>query len=49
MKGKRPDEEIADLPPDVETFHVEPLTVPGLDADRCLVWMRPRASIIETG
>jgi 16S rRNA (guanine527-N7)-methyltransferase len=42
MKGKRPDDEIAALPPDVEAFHVEPLTVPGLDADRCLVWMHRR-------
>lgn len=41
MKGKRPDEEIAALPADVEVFHVEPLLIPGLDADRCLVWMRP--------
>jgi 16S rRNA (guanine527-N7)-methyltransferase len=40
MKGKRPDEEIADLPAHVQVFHVEPLTVPGLDADRCMVWMR---------
>jgi 16S rRNA (guanine527-N7)-methyltransferase len=42
MKGKRPDDEIAALPADVEPFHVESLAVPGLDADRCLVWMRPR-------
>lgn len=42
MKGKRPDDEIAALPPSVEVFHVEPLTVPELDAERCLVWMRPR-------
>lgn len=42
MKGKRPDEEIAALPADVEVFHVEPLAVPGLDAERCLVWMRLR-------
>jgi 16S rRNA (guanine527-N7)-methyltransferase len=42
MKGKRPDDEIAALPADVEVFHVEPLVVPGLDADRCLVWMRTR-------
>lgn len=40
MKGKRPDDEIAALPPDVQVFHVEPLTVPGLAADRCLVWLR---------
>lgn len=39
MKGRRPDDEIAALPPTVEVFHVEPLVVPGLDAERCLVWM----------
>lgn len=42
MKGQMPTDEIAALPADVEVFHVEPLTVPGLDAQRCLVWMRPR-------
>ena len=42
MKGKTPDEERADLPPDIDVFHVEPLQVPGLDAERCLVWMRRR-------
>lgn len=41
MKGRVPDEEIAQLPPTVEVFHVEPLSVPGLAAQRCLVWMRP--------
>ena len=41
MKGKRPDEEIASLPPGVQVTAVEPLQVPGLDAERCLVWMRP--------
>jgi 16S rRNA (guanine527-N7)-methyltransferase len=41
MKGKHPEDEIAALPADVTVFHVEPLTVPGLDAERCLVWMRP--------
>jgi len=41
MKGKVPDDEIAALPADVALFHVEPLQVPGLDAQRCLVWMRP--------
>jgi len=42
MKGRRPDDELATLPADIDVFHVEPLTVPGLDADRCLIWMRPR-------
>ncbi len=45
MKGKHPQEEIAALAPDqVQVFHVEPLQVPGLDAERCIVWMRPVAA-----
>ena len=43
MKGKTPTDEIAQLPPEVEVFHVEPLAVPGLEAERCMVWMRLRA------
>ena len=43
MKGKRPDAELAALPAGVVVFHVEPLSVPGLDAQRCLVWMRQSA------
>jgi 16S rRNA (guanine527-N7)-methyltransferase len=42
MKGKPPSDEIAALPADVDAFHVEPLVVPGLEAERCLVWMRSR-------
>ena len=42
MKGKHPADEIAALPPSVAVFHVEQLTVPGLDAERCLIWMQPR-------
>ncbi len=42
MKGRQPDDELAALPGDVDVFHVEHLAVPGLDAQRCLVWMRPR-------
>jgi len=41
MKGKLPAEEQAALPAEVQVFHVEQLQVPGLDAQRCLVWMRP--------
>jgi 16S rRNA (guanine527-N7)-methyltransferase len=43
MKGKQPADELAQLPPDVEVFHVEQLDVPGLEAERCIVWMRLRA------
>ena len=41
MKGKHPEDEIAALPTDVSVFHVEQLTVPGLDAERCIIWMKP--------
>ena len=44
MKGKLPSDELAALPSTVDVFHVEQLAVPGLDAQRCLVWMRPRAA-----
>ena len=44
MKGKHPQGEIDALPADVKVFHVEPLTVPGLDVERCLVWMRPETA-----
>ena len=40
MKGKHPAEEIAALPRNVSVFHVEQLDVPGLGAERCIVWMR---------
>jgi 16S rRNA (guanine527-N7)-methyltransferase len=40
MKGKHPDQEVAGLPVDVQVFHVEPLQVPGLDAERCIIWLR---------
>lgn len=41
LKGKHPIDEIEALPADVQVFHVEPVVVPGLQADRCIVWMRP--------
>jgi 16S rRNA (guanine527-N7)-methyltransferase len=42
MKGKQPADELAALPATIDVFHVEQLEVPGLDVQRCLVWMRPR-------
>lgn len=45
MKGKHPSEEIAALPASVVVFHVEQLVVPGLDAERCIVWLRPSPSV----
>jgi 16S rRNA (guanine527-N7)-methyltransferase len=42
MKGKHPVSEIAALPQSIDVFHVEQLAVPGLDAERCIVWMRRR-------
>ncbi len=44
MKGKRPQDEIDALPEGVQVFHVEPLAVPGLDVERCMVWMRPEGA-----
>jgi 16S rRNA (guanine527-N7)-methyltransferase len=38
MKGKVPDDELASLAPPL-AFDVEPLHVPGLAAERCLVWI----------
>ncbi|MEP6724063.1 MAG: 16S rRNA (guanine(527)-N(7))-methyltransferase RsmG [Variovorax sp.] len=42
MKGKAPTDELAALAGGVDVFHVEQLTVPGLDAERCIVWARPK-------
>jgi 16S rRNA (guanine527-N7)-methyltransferase len=40
MKGKLPNDELAQVPTEIEVFHVEQLRVPGLEADRCIVWAR---------
>lgn len=48
MKGQYPAEELDELTqraPDLSVFHVEQLNVPGLDAQRCLLWIRPTAAI----
>lgn len=44
MKGKTPTEELDKLPAGVDVFHVEQLVVPGLDAERCVVWARKNAA-----
>jgi 16S rRNA (guanine527-N7)-methyltransferase len=46
MKGKHPSDEMAVLPVGVQVFHVEQLVVPGLDAERCIVWMRKDSSAV---
>ena len=44
MKGKVPASEIGALPDCVHVFHVEPVTVPKLRAQRCLVWMKMQSA-----
>jgi len=46
MKGKSPDAELAALPEGL-MFHVEPLTVPKLEAERCLVWITHTSQILS--
>lgn len=48
MKGAVPSNEIAELGTEATVFHVEPLSVPGLVAERCLVWMRPSAPLLSS-
>lgn len=42
MKGKHPADELAVLPANIDVFHVEQLAVPGLNAERCLLWLRKK-------
>ena len=44
MKGKLPEAEMAALPVSIQVFHVEQIAVPGLNAERCLIWMKHRPS-----
>jgi 16S rRNA (guanine527-N7)-methyltransferase len=44
MKGKPPRAEITALGWPDAMFHVEPITVPGLAAERCLVWIGPASA-----
>lgn len=41
MKGKYPGDELLALPENITMFHVEQLQVPGLGAERCILWLRP--------
>ena len=43
MKGRHPGEELAALSADIDVFHVEQLLVPGLAAERCVVWIRKKS------
>lgn len=45
MKGKHPADELAQLPAGVGVFHVEQLSVPGLGAERCIVWLQPQTPV----
>ena len=41
LKGKHPEAELAELPSGGGVVHVEQLQVPQLDAERCIVWLKP--------
>lgn len=45
MKGKHPADEMGALPAWAGVFHVEQLQVPGLDAERCIVWMSQKTTV----
>jgi 16S rRNA (guanine527-N7)-methyltransferase len=47
MKGKHPADELATLPAGVHMFHVKQLAVPGLDAERCIVWLRRAEEVAQ--
>ena len=40
MKAKRPEDELALLPTTVQVLNIEPLKVPSLDVERCIIWMQ---------
>jgi len=48
MKGKLPLDEMAELPAGFQAFHVERLEVPGLPAERCLIWIRKSAPYLPS-
>ena len=44
MKGKHPADELLGLSAEVAVFHVEQLQVPGLNGERCVIWMRQKSA-----
>jgi 16S rRNA (guanine527-N7)-methyltransferase len=44
MKGRITSDELERVPDWADAFHVEQLLVPGLGAERCLVWVRRRVT-----
>lgn len=48
MKGKAPVEGEESIAGKSVMFHVEPIEVPELNADRCLVWMEPTPMQVHT-
>jgi 16S rRNA (guanine527-N7)-methyltransferase len=47
MKANLSVEERAEIPADIDMFHVEQLDVPELNEKRCLVWLRPQERTAE--
>ena len=45
MKGKLPEEEMSALPSMAQVFHVEQLSVPGLNAERCMIWLKKSTAL----
>ena len=45
MKGKLPEEEMSALSSMAQVFHVEQLLVPGLNAERCMIWMKKSTAL----
>jgi len=41
MKARPSEAELRDLPANCQLFHVERIDVPGMAAQRCLVWLKP--------
>lgn len=49
MKGLYPTDEVVALPEGIAVFHVEQLLVPGLKAERCIVWMEKDSAQQRSG